>query len=44
VEIQDGVIRNPDILTFQSRSADYPHAVTRSRAGLPTDSGLGGNP
>jgi alanine dehydrogenase len=44
VEIQDGVIRNPDILTFQSRSADYPHAVTRSRAGLPTDSCLGGNP
>jgi alanine dehydrogenase len=44
VEIQDGVIRNPDILTFQSRSADYPHAVTRSRAGLPTDSGLRGNP
>ena len=25
IEIQDGVIRNPSILTFQSRSADYPH-------------------
>ncbi|MDO5740607.1 MAG: N(5)-(carboxyethyl)ornithine synthase [Ornithinimicrobium sp.] len=29
VEIQDGVIRNPDILAFQSRSADYPHQVQR---------------
>lgn len=29
VEIQDGVIRNPDILAFQSRSADYPHDVQR---------------
>ncbi len=28
IEIQDGVIRNPDILTFQSRSPDYPHVVT----------------
>ena len=25
IEIQDGVIRNPSILTFQSRSAEYPH-------------------
>jgi alanine dehydrogenase len=28
IEIQDGVIRNQDILTFQSRSPDYPHAVS----------------
>jgi alanine dehydrogenase len=28
IEIQDGVIRNPDILAFQSRSSTYPHAVT----------------
>jgi alanine dehydrogenase len=25
VEIQDGRVRNPDILEFQSRAADYPH-------------------
>jgi alanine dehydrogenase len=25
IEIQDGVIRNPNILLFQNRSADYPH-------------------
>ncbi len=25
VEIRDGVIRNPDILTFQHRSPEYPH-------------------
>ena len=25
VEIEDGRIRNPDILRFQSRSAEYPH-------------------
>jgi alanine dehydrogenase len=27
IEIRDGVIRNPDILAFQSRSPDYPHPV-----------------
>lgn len=26
IEIQDGTVRNPDILTFQGRAADYPHA------------------
>jgi alanine dehydrogenase len=25
IEIQDGTIRNPSILTFQSRSAEFPH-------------------
>jgi alanine dehydrogenase len=25
IEIQDGVIRNPSILAFQSRSAEFPH-------------------
>lgn len=25
IEIRDGVIRNPDILEFQGRSAEYPH-------------------
>lgn len=25
IEIRDGVIQNPKILSFQSRSADYPH-------------------
>jgi alanine dehydrogenase len=27
VEIQDGVIRNPGILSFQDRSPEYPHPV-----------------
>jgi len=25
IEIRDGIIRNPDVLQFQERSADYPH-------------------
>ncbi|MBB5960672.1 alanine dehydrogenase [Saccharothrix tamanrassetensis] len=25
IEIRDGVVRNPDILAFQHRSAEYPH-------------------
>ncbi len=28
IEIRDGVIRNPKILSFQSRSPDYPHEHT----------------
>ncbi|TFD31245.1 N(5)-(carboxyethyl)ornithine synthase [Cryobacterium cryoconiti] len=28
IEIRSGVIRNPSILAFQKRSADYPHART----------------
>ena len=28
IEIRDGVIQNPNILTFQERSADYPHTHT----------------
>lgn len=27
IEIRDGVVRNPVILSFQERSAEYPHAV-----------------
>ncbi len=30
IEIRDGRIQNPEILTFQDRSADYPHPVTKS--------------
>jgi len=30
IEIRDGRIQNPEILTFQDRSADYPHPVTGS--------------
>jgi alanine dehydrogenase len=26
IEIEDGVVRNPKILSFQGRAADYPHA------------------
>ncbi len=28
IEIRDGVVRNPKILSFQKRSADHPHPVT----------------
>jgi alanine dehydrogenase len=27
IEIRDGIIRNPDVLQFQGRAADYPHVV-----------------
>jgi hypothetical protein len=27
IEIQDGVIKNPDVLLFQHRSAEYPHGI-----------------
>jgi hypothetical protein len=26
IEIRDGVVQNPSILSFQQRSADYPHS------------------
>lgn len=29
VEIQDGVIQNPKILTFQNRAPEYPHGVMK---------------
>jgi alanine dehydrogenase len=29
VEILDGIVRNPDVLSFQNRSPDYPHAINR---------------
>jgi alanine dehydrogenase len=31
IEIQDGVIKNPSILSFQGREADYPHARADGR-------------
>jgi alanine dehydrogenase len=31
VEIRDGVIQNPRILSFQGRAAAYPHEVTATR-------------
>ena len=31
VEILDGTVRNPSILAFQDRSADYPHAPVHPR-------------
>jgi len=27
IEIRDGVVQNPDILAFQQRSEEYPHAA-----------------
>ena len=30
IEIQDGVVRNPKILSFQKRATGYPHAVLSS--------------
>jgi alanine dehydrogenase len=31
VEILDGTVRNPDILSFQHRLPDYPHGRTDTR-------------
>ena len=28
IEIQDGVVENPKILSFQGRAGGYPHLVT----------------
>ena len=39
VEIQDGRIRNPSILEFQGRSAEFPHARTQPGAGPPEPCG-----
>jgi alanine dehydrogenase len=33
IEIQDGRVRNPDILSFQTRSSDPPYAVVATRSG-----------
>ncbi|MGP9782243.1 N(5)-(carboxyethyl)ornithine synthase [Glutamicibacter sp. AOP12-B1-11] len=32
IEIQDGVVKNPAILEFQKRHAQYPHELARSQA------------
>jgi alanine dehydrogenase len=32
IEIRDGVVLNPNILSFQGRSADYPHPIERPAA------------
>jgi len=29
IEIRDGVVQNPKILSFQNRLPNYPHVVTR---------------
>jgi alanine dehydrogenase len=45
IEIRDGVVLNPNVLTFQHRSPNYPHAIglteeplleTTNRIGIPT--------
>ncbi|MFV2173601.1 hypothetical protein ACFHW2_25565 [Actinomadura sp. LOL_016] len=33
IEIRDGVVQNPAVLSFQRRSSDYPHASGRSAWG-----------
>jgi alanine dehydrogenase len=33
IEIRDGVVQNPDILSFQHRSADFPHVAGTVTAG-----------
>jgi alanine dehydrogenase len=33
IEIREGVVQNPDILSFQRRTADYPHVAGAVRAG-----------
>jgi len=35
IEIRDGVVQNPRILSFQDRAAAYPHAKLRSSSGSP---------
>jgi len=35
IEIRDGVVQNPRILSFQDRAAAYPHATLRSPSGSP---------
>ena len=44
IEIRDGVIRNPKILSFQRRSAEFPHALSLlfnpSACGFPSWAGL----
>ena len=32
IEIEDGVVRNPKILSFQGRAAEYPHSRPRGRS------------
>ena len=43
VEIRDGVIRNPDILSFQGRDATYPHPVRTGRHAAPTSTSKHGD-
>jgi alanine dehydrogenase len=38
IEIRDGVVQNPGILSFQHRSPDYPHSRLSDAAGVPTES------
>jgi alanine dehydrogenase len=38
IEIRDGVVQNPGILSFQHRSPDYPHPRRSDAAGVPTGS------
>jgi hypothetical protein len=42
VEIRDGVVLNPNILSFQHREASYPHAVRTERPSALTSNSLGG--
>ena len=42
VEIRDGVVLNPSILSFQHRDKSYPHPVRTERLGRLTSNALGG--
>jgi len=42
VEIRDGVVLNPNILSFQHREASYPHPVRADRPSALTSNSLGG--
>ena len=37
VEIRDGVIQNPRILSFQHRSPKYPHSTTKFGSDAPSE-------
>jgi len=40
IEVRDGVIQNPAILSFQSRDPEYPHRPLAARAPAATPSGV----
>ena len=42
IDIQDGVVKKPDILSFQHRAPDYPHEILREWISKPPESRFAG--